>query len=179
MPLVVYTPIAALLVYLSLQALSLPFSVGAALLGYAIWTLIEYFGHRYLFHYEFPGRIGARLHFLMHGVHHVHPNDSLRLVMPPLLSGPIMLIALGVTTLLFGLPVGLPVLLGFVIGYLVYDMTHYYLHHAEPKTRLGLMMRRDHMLHHFRDSTKGYGVAAFWWDHVFGTAFGRSRNAAR
>ena len=108
--------------------------LGATALGYFIWTLIEYFGHRFLFHYEFPGRFGARIHFLIHGVHHVHPNDPLRLVMPALLSGPIMLIAYAVVRLLFGLPLGYPVLMGFIIGYLSYDMVHYYLHHAEPKT---------------------------------------------
>jgi dihydroceramide fatty acyl 2-hydroxylase len=170
-PLYIYLPIVVLLSYVSVQALSIPVAAGATLLGYLIWTLIEYFGHRYLFHYEFPGRFGGRIHFLIHGVHHVHPNDPLRLVMPALLSGPIMLIAYLVTTLLFGWPLGYPVLMGFIIGYLSYDMTHYYLHHAEPKTRIGLAMRRAHMLHHFRDHTKGFGVSAPWWDHVFRTTF--------
>jgi sterol desaturase/sphingolipid hydroxylase (fatty acid hydroxylase superfamily) len=170
-PLFVYTPIVVLLSYVSIQALSVPVAAGAVLLGYLIWTLIEYFGHRYLFHYEFPGRFGARIHFLIHGVHHVHPNDPLRLVMPALLSGPIMAIAFVVTMLLFGWPLGYPVLMGFIIGYLGYDMTHYYLHHAEPKTRVGRAMRRAHMLHHFRDPTKAFGVSAPWWDHVFKTAF--------
>jgi sterol desaturase/sphingolipid hydroxylase (fatty acid hydroxylase superfamily) len=169
-PLFVYTPVLILLGYLSFVSLSVPLVLGAVLLGYFIWTLIEYFGHRYLFHFEFPGRFGARIHFLIHGVHHVHPNDPLRLVMPALLSGPIMAIAFAVTTLLFGLPLGYPVLIGFIIGYLAYDMTHFYLHHAEPKTRVGLAMRRAHMLHHFRDQTRGFGVSAPWWDHVFKTA---------
>jgi sterol desaturase/sphingolipid hydroxylase (fatty acid hydroxylase superfamily) len=169
-PLFVYTPIIALLGYFSVINLSLQVTLGAILLGYLIWTLIEYFGHRYLFHFEFPGRFGARIHFLIHGVHHVHPNDPLRLVMPALLSGPIMLIAYVVTTALFGFPLGYAVLMGFIIGYLIYDMTHYYLHHAEPKTRFGLAMRRAHMLHHFRDHSRGFGVSAPWWDHVFKTA---------
>ena len=42
--------------------------------------------------------------FLIHGVHHVYPNDPLRLVMPPLLSGPIMLIAMSIIYLIFGAP---------------------------------------------------------------------------
>jgi sterol desaturase/sphingolipid hydroxylase (fatty acid hydroxylase superfamily) len=170
-PLFVYVPVVAVLTYLSLSTMSALGVAGSILLGYGIWTLIEYFGHRYLFHFEFPGRLGARLHFLMHGVHHVHPNDPLRLVMPALLSGPIMAIALLVTTFLFGLPLGYPVLMGFILGYLAYDMTHYYLHHAEPKTRIGIAMRRAHMLHHFRDPARGFGVSVPWLDHVFGTAF--------
>ncbi len=170
-PLFFYAPILVLLGYLSLIFQSLPIVAAAIFVGYLIWTLIEYFGHRFLFHYEFPGQFGARIHFLIHGVHHVHPNDPLRLVMPVLLSGPIMLIAYGVAMLLFGQPLGYAILMGFIIGYLAYDMTHFYLHHAEPQTRIGLAMRRAHMLHHFRDHSRGFGVSAPWWDHVFKTAF--------
>lgn len=169
MPLILYTPFVALLAWLGLRSLSALTLILAAALGYAIWTLIEYFGHRYLFHAEFPGEWGARIHFLIHGVHHDHPNDPLRLVMPPLLSGPIMLIALVVAWLLFGLPFGYPVLMGFILGYLAYDMVHYYVHHATPTTRLGRYLRQTHMLHHFRDPESYYGVSAPYWDNVFGT----------
>jgi dihydroceramide fatty acyl 2-hydroxylase len=169
-PLFVYVPVILALAYISLQVLAPLTVLGGVALGYLIWTLIEYFGHRYLFHWEFPGAFGARLHFLIHGVHHDHPNDPLRLVMPILLSGPIMVIAFGVGTLLFGTPLCYPVLTGFVIGYLTYDMVHFYTHHAEPTTKLGLMLRRLHLMHHFRDHDKGYGVSAPYWDNVFGTA---------
>jgi dihydroceramide fatty acyl 2-hydroxylase len=173
-PLFIYLPVVFGLAWLSLKSFDPWVTLGAAGLGYFIWTLIEYFGHRFLFHYEFPGRFGARIHFLIHGVHHVHPNDPLRLVMPALVSGPIMLIAYAVVRLLFGLPLGYPVLTGFIIGYLSYDMVHYYVHHAEPKTRLGLTLRRLHMLHHFRDPTRGFGVSVPFWDYVFKTAHVRT-----
>jgi dihydroceramide fatty acyl 2-hydroxylase len=173
-PLFVYLPLVFVLAGLSLKAYDAGPVTCATALGYFIWTLIEYFGHRLLFHYAFPGRLGAKIHFLIHGVHHVHPNDPLRLVMPVLLSGPIMLLAYAVVRLLFGLPLGYPVLMGFIIGYLAYDMVHYYVHHGEPKTRLGLTFRRLHMLHHFRDSTRGFGVSVPWWDYVFKTAHVRT-----
>lgn len=179
MPLYVYLPIIGLLAIPSFQALEPWIAAAALLLGYIIWTLIEYFGHRFLFHYEFPGKLGARLHHLIHGVHHVHPNDPLRLVMPVLLSGPIMLIAYAVVRLLFGAPLGYPVLMGFILGYLGYDMVHYYVHHGAPTTRVGLALRRSHMLHHFRDPSRGYGVSAPWWDEVFGTAHIRTGRAER
>ena len=137
--------------------------------GYLMWTLIEYFGHRYLFHWEFPGEFGRRMHFLIHGVHHDHPNDPLRLVMPILLSGPIMIIAFFVATLLFGASLRLPALVGFISGYLAYDMVHYYTHHAVPTSKLGMTLRRLHLMHHFRDHDKGFGVSAPYWDYVFGT----------
>ncbi len=168
-PLILYAPFVGLLAWLSFQTRTPAVVVGVAVLGYFLWTLTEYLGHRYLFHAEFPGAWGARLHFLIHGVHHDHPNDPLRLVMPPLLSTPIMLIALLVGRVLFGVPLVYPALMGFMLGYLSYDMVHYYVHHAEPKTRLGRGLRRVHMLHHFRDPACGFGVSAPWWDKIFRT----------
>ena len=56
-------------------------TVASLIFGYIAWTLSEYVFHRWLFHTEFPGKIGERIHFLLHGVHHVHPSDPLRLVM--------------------------------------------------------------------------------------------------
>ncbi|MEJ0095736.1 MAG: sterol desaturase family protein [Methylocella sp.] len=168
-PLFVYIPIIVLLGVWSFQAFSFAVVLISTMVGYLIWTLTEYFGHRYPFHYKHPSKFGARIHFLVHGVHHDHPSDPLRLVMPVLLSGPIMLIALLVVRILFGLPFGYPVLMGFIIGYLAYDMVHYYTHHAEPTTRIGLTLRRLHLMHHFRDPTRGFGVSAPWWDYVFGT----------
>jgi dihydroceramide fatty acyl 2-hydroxylase len=41
--------------------------------GYAFWTLFEYWLHRIVFHFEPDKGIGARLHWIMHGVHHDHP----------------------------------------------------------------------------------------------------------
>jgi sterol desaturase/sphingolipid hydroxylase (fatty acid hydroxylase superfamily) len=176
-PLFVYLPVVAILAWASTKAFSARGIALAAALGYFLWTLVEYFGHRYLFHCQFPGRLGARIHFLIHGVHHEHPSDPLRLVMPVLLSGPIMLTAYGTAKLLFGLPLGYPVLMGFICGYLAYDMIHYYVHHAEPRTWAGRALRRLHMLHHFRDPARGFGVSAPWWDYVFNTAHIRSERS--
>jgi hypothetical protein len=63
----------------------------AALLaaGWLFWTLTEYWMHRLVFHFEPEEGPGARLHWIIHGVHHDHPNDPLRLVMPPSVSVPL------------------------------------------------------------------------------------------
>ena len=175
-PLFVYVPIIVALLVASFELVTPLTVVGMFALGYLIWTLIEYFGHRYLFHWEFPGTFGQRIHFLIHGVHHDHPSDPLRLVMPVLLSGPIMIIAWFVASLIFGEPLRYPGLAGFVTGYLAYDMVHYYTHHATPKTKVGLMLRRLHLMHHFRDHDKGFGVSAPYWDFVFGTAERKRRS---
>ncbi|VFU10236.1 protein of unknown function [Methylocella tundrae] len=87
-PLYVYIPVIALLAVKSFQSFSAMVVIVSAALGYLLWTLTEYFGHRFPFHYKHPSKFGARIHFLVHGVHHDHPNDPLRLVMPVLLSAP-------------------------------------------------------------------------------------------
>ena len=53
------------------------------------WTLLEYWLHRIVFHFEPEHGIGARVHWIIHGVHHEHPNDPMRLVMPPSVSVPL------------------------------------------------------------------------------------------
>ncbi len=176
-PLPVYAPIVLLLAWLGLRRMAPAAVLLAALAGYAMWTLTEYLGHRFLFHTEFPGRLGARIHFLIHGVHHEHPADPLRLVMPPLLSGPIMLIALVVVRGLFGLSLGYPVLAGFIVGYLGYDLTHYYLHHGKPTSPIARALQQNHLRHHFRAPERGFGVSAPYWDYVFGTRHREARPA--
>jgi sterol desaturase/sphingolipid hydroxylase (fatty acid hydroxylase superfamily) len=137
--------------------------------GWLFWTLTEYWIHRVIFHFEPEQGFGARIHWMIHGVHHDHPNDPLRLVMPPSVSIP--LASLFVVAFhsvlnpaaanLFGA--------GFLIGYVVYDEIHYHLHHHAPRTRLGKMLRELHMRHHFQDDATGFGISAPFWDVVFGT----------
>jgi len=63
--------------------------------GLALWTLAEYWLHRKLFHWEPDNAIGRRMHFIIHGVHHDHPNDRMRLVMPPGASIPLAALFFG------------------------------------------------------------------------------------
>lgn len=168
-PLLLYGPLIAALVIVAARHFPILSVFFAVLGGYGIWTLSEYLGHRYLFHTPFPGRLGARLHFLIHGVHHDYPSDPLRLVMPPLLSAPLMLAAFLILRPMFGPDWITPVMAGFLSGYLAYDMLHYHMHNRLPRAAFTRMLRSRHMLHHFRDHHNYYGVSAPWWDHVFGT----------
>jgi sterol desaturase/sphingolipid hydroxylase (fatty acid hydroxylase superfamily) len=143
--------------------------------GYLFWTLTEYWLHRIVFHFEPEHGIGARLHWIIHGVHHDHPNDPMRLVMPPSVSIPLAALFLLGFSLVFGTPGFLPFGAGFLGGYLFYDMLHYHMHHHRPRTLLGKRMRELHMRHHFQDHERGYGVSAPFWDRVFGTPVTRER----
>jgi dihydroceramide fatty acyl 2-hydroxylase len=137
--------------------------------GYFFWTLTEYWLHRVVFHYEPEDGIGARLHWMIHGVHHDHPNDRLRLVMPPSASLPLAVLFCLLFWAVLGATYWMPFASGFLLGYLAYDMIHYHVHHHRPRTRVGRLLRESHMRHHFQDDERGFGVSAPYWDHVFGT----------
>lgn len=143
--------------------------------GYALWTLTEYWLHRVVFHFEPEGGWGRRLHYLIHGVHHDHPNDPGRLVMPPSASIPLALAFCALFRVVLGTPEWRAVAAGFLGGYVVYDMVHFLLHHRVPRSRIGRTLRERHMRHHFQDHTRGFGVSAPYWDAVFGTAVIRRR----
>jgi dihydroceramide fatty acyl 2-hydroxylase len=168
-PLVIYVPAIVLLLALG-RAGSSPIELAVPILGgYVLWTLTEYWMHRLVFHFEPQQGLGARLHWIIHGVHHDHPNDPMRLVMPPSVSLPLALAFYGLFVLVLGTPAAHVFTAGFLGGYLLYDMTHYHLHHHAPRTRLGRLLRELHMRHHFQDDTRGFGVSAPFWDYVFGT----------
>jgi dihydroceramide fatty acyl 2-hydroxylase len=137
--------------------------------GWLFWTFTEYWMHRLVFHFEPDAGLGARLHWIIHGVHHDHPNDPMRLVMPPSVSVPLAALFFGAFVLVLGVPSAFPFGAGFLAGYLVYDMLHYHLHHHVPRTPLGRWLRELHMRHHFQDDTSGFGISAPFWDHVFRT----------
>ena len=168
-PVVMYLPVILVLFALGAEQTGFLNALGLAIGGYAVWTLTEYWLHRVVFHFEPEHGLGARLHWMIHGVHHDHPNDPKRLVMPPSASVPLALLFAGVFWVALGSPWWMPFTAGFLAGYLMYDMTHYHVHHHRPRTRVGKLIRELHMRHHFQDDTKGFGVSAPFWDYVFGT----------
>jgi sterol desaturase/sphingolipid hydroxylase (fatty acid hydroxylase superfamily) len=172
-PLFMYLPLVGFFLVLGLVEVGVWSALGLVAGGYATWTLTEYWLHRVVFHYEPEEGIGARIHWMIHGVHHDHPNDPLRLVMPPSASLPLATLFVVAFWLILGGSWWLPFSAGFLGGYLAYDMIHYYVHHNRPTSRAGKKLRELHMRHHFQDHERGFGVSAPWWDQVFGTAPGR------
>jgi len=177
-PVVLFGPVIAWLFVLGLERNGAWRSLALVAGGYVLWTLTEYWLHRVVFHFEPERGIGARLHWMIHGVHHDHPNDPMRLVMPPSASIPLALLFYGLFVLVLGADRATSWGAGFLAGYLAYDMLHFHMHHHTPRTRVGKKLRELHMRHHFQDHDTGYGVSAPYWDHVFGTP-ARSRKKAR
>jgi sterol desaturase/sphingolipid hydroxylase (fatty acid hydroxylase superfamily) len=169
-PVLIFLPAIVILVATGFGRAGTQGAIAWAVGGYALWTLVEYWMHRLVFHFEPEDGLGARLHWIIHGVHHDHPNDPLRLVMPPSVSVPLATLFGVLFWAVFGAEGAPAVTAGFLAGYLVYDMTHFHLHHGRPRTRLGRLLHEAHMRHHFQDDTRGFGVSAPYWDRVFGTA---------
>ena len=167
-PVIIYVPVIVALLVFGLGRVSVLGAIGLFAAGYAMWTLAEYWILRVVFHFEPEQGWGAKVHFLIHGVHHEHPNDPLRLVMPPLASIPLAIAFALLFRWIFGGDMWMPVTAGFLAGYVVYDEIHYLLHHYVPSNRFGKRLRELHM-RHFQDDTRGFGISAPYWDRVFRT----------
>jgi sterol desaturase/sphingolipid hydroxylase (fatty acid hydroxylase superfamily) len=178
-PVLIFMPTIAIFAALSLDELGPSATAAWVAGGYLFWTLVEYWGHRAVFHFEPADGVGARLHWMVHGVHHDHPNDPRRLVLPPAFSVPLATAFALLFVATLGRPTAWAFGAGFFGGYLAYDMVHYALHHHKPKSRMGKTLRELHMRHHFQDDTTGFGVSAPWWDVVFGTSPRRKSSARR
>ena len=145
-------------------------------LGLVIWPLVEYLLHRFIFHFspKNPSERMNRLLFLMHGVHHAQPKEKTRLVMPPVVSIPLAAIFYGLFFGVVGSLLKLPnyvdgIFAGFLTGYVVYDMTHYALHHFSFKGEYFMKLRQHHMAHHFKNHKRRFGVSTWLWDDIFRT----------
>jgi sterol desaturase/sphingolipid hydroxylase (fatty acid hydroxylase superfamily) len=172
-PLYIYLPVIAYFLYRAIFDFQL--AVGTILLyiviGLAVWTLTEYILHRFVFHYNPPGKIGARIHFIFHGVHHDYPNDTKRLVMPPSVSIPLAALFFLLFQAFFGSVLVGPFFIGFIAGYLFYDISHYAIHHFNMHGKIWLSIKNHHMRHHYQDPEKGYGVSSPFWDVIFRTGY--------
>jgi sterol desaturase/sphingolipid hydroxylase (fatty acid hydroxylase superfamily) len=171
-PIFVYGPVIIYGFYRAFSnSLPIAFIPVEILSGLFIWTFTEYVMHRYLFHFIPPGKIGERLHFVFHGVHHDYPSDKGRLVMPPSLS-----ISLA-TGFYFLYKAILPsefvwgFFAAFLTGYLIYDIGHYAIHHFNFKSGIFKKIKQHHMLHHYQEQEKGYGVSSPLWDRIFNSGF--------
>lgn len=134
-----------------------------ALLGAFYWTLLEYLLHRFAFHGH-PKLLGRR-----HFKHHADMTVRTWTIAPPrsflggaALHGVVFWLALGAGH-------GLALFSGFLVGYLAYEVVHYRIHFAEPRTAWGRALREHHMLHHDVNPFSRYGVSTAFWDRVFGT----------
>lgn len=170
-PPAIYLPLIAYLSWVGLTEAMVPVLTFAGIFfgGVLGWTLLEYWAHRKVFHYEAKTAVGKKFFWFLHGVHHDWPNDKMRLVFPPSVSLPLAFLFWLLFSATLGEQLRYPAMAGLATGYLCYDMIHYWVHHFSPRSKAGKWLRRYHLEHHFKNPDTGYGVSQPLWDYVFGT----------
>ncbi|MDY7104318.1 MAG: sterol desaturase family protein [Actinomycetota bacterium] len=136
-----------------------------AVLGGALWTLVEYVMHRFAMHApRGRGRISRD-----HLDHHADPDAT---------SAPLRALLYTVVALPFlaaGWALGriapryAAVAAGTYAGFAAYEQVHWRAHHRAPSTRWSATARQRHFAHHFGAPTTNYGVTTNVWDHLFRT----------
>jgi sterol desaturase/sphingolipid hydroxylase (fatty acid hydroxylase superfamily) len=171
LPLVVYGPLIGYWVYFAMNGFDWSWMTvaGIGAIGALCWTLVEYLIHRFVFHHQAKSKIGRRLIWIMHSVHHSNPNDPLRVVMPPSHSLPITACFYAVFYLIMGGVIAAAFMAGFTMGYVIYDLLHYLIHHGTRSGKFLGRIRKHHLRHHFKNPENGFGVSSMMWDNIFNT----------
>jgi len=172
-PLFIFVPTISYLVYLTVVSPELSYmtALGLFVIGIFTWTFVEYFMHRFIFHFHPTSDFGRKIHFIFHGVHHDYPCDRLRLVLPPSVSIPLATMFFFLFRQIFTADNMFPFFAGFLLGYLVYDMCHYMIHHVQIKGKLWNTLKTHHLKHHYVDDEKGFGVSSKLWDLIVRSDF--------
>lgn len=177
-PMILYIPVILFFAYKAIfevHTTALEF-VLSFLGGLLSWTIFEYILHRWVFHFVPKAKWALRLHFIFHGVHHDYPNDVKRLVMPPSVSIPLAVGVYFALRAIMPVQIMYPFFSAFVLGYVFYDTTHYAIHHFNFKGEFWKRIKKHHMLHHYSDPTKGFGVSSELWDKVFSSGFPKKKD---
>jgi sterol desaturase/sphingolipid hydroxylase (fatty acid hydroxylase superfamily) len=170
-PILIWGPVAVFSFLVEPNQGTLTWSQAGAffLAGLFSWTFVEYFLHRFIFHFNPKSPFQEKVAYFIHGIHHDDPDDQRRLLMPPALALFLAVLFYSIFYTLLGKTDCNPFYSGFVVGYLCYDYIHFATHYFKPKTGLLLTLKRNHLKHHFVLSDKLFGVSSPFWDHIFRT----------
>lgn len=169
LPYVVMGPLALAALAPAIGALPL-WRVGLELsLGALAWTLVEYLMHRFLFHARAETEAARVVLLIVHGHHHVWPDDPRRVAATPLQFGSLGLLFWGLFSLVLPRFDALATFAGFLLSYLAYEALHYAAHHGRSRGGALAALRRHHMQHHHDDPRSRWGIGTPLWDYVLGT----------
>ncbi len=172
-PVFIFVPVILVSTYIALfvKQIGILVYIEYFFIGLFVWTFVEYIMHRFVFHYVPKNKIGLRLHFIFHGVHHDYPSDAKRLVLPPSVSIPLATAFYFLWNAILPANYVFGFFPGFILGYLFYDISHYAIHHFNFKGNIWKKIKQHHMLHHYQTPEKGYGVTSPLWDKIFRSDF--------
>jgi len=136
--------------------------------GAIIFTFVEYWVHRSVYHIEPTTEARANFQYVAHGVHHEYPKDKSRLAMPPIIAAVAAVFLFTVFFILMG-ESAYAFFPGFIWGYAAYLLVHYSVHAYAPPKNFMKQLWINHAVHHYKDGDAVFGVSSPLWDYVFGT----------
>ncbi len=136
--------------------------------GALVFTFVEYWVHRSIYHIEPTNEARAKFQYVAHGVHHEYPKDKTRLAMPPILA---IVVASSLFAFFFVLmgEAAYAFFPGFIWGYASYLLVHYSVHAYPPPKNFLKQLWINHAVHHYKDGNAVFGVSSPLWDYIFGT----------
>lgn len=151
------------------------------LAGIPVWTLVEYFSHRYILH----GRFQKSKHWYknwykslankyldpLHWEHHARPTDGLHISgeLKDLL--PLFAVAAPLSFIFPAFTASM-LLAGVVQSYIAEEWIHHSLHYYNFRNPYFRHIKGYHLYHHSSHGmTQGYGITSGVWDIVFQTRF--------
>ena len=143
--------------------------------GIFVWTLMEYFIHRYILHGRFPDGPGIVRHFFhkrfdhLHWEHHERPWDGNHINGRIMDTLPFSIVFVLVAAFF---PIwSAPVLVaGMLQSYVVEEWVHHSVHFYRFKNPYFQYIRRHHLYHHSpRGDEIAFGLTSGLWDAVCGT----------
>jgi sterol desaturase/sphingolipid hydroxylase (fatty acid hydroxylase superfamily) len=145
-------------------------SLALLAVGALVWSLVEYAMHRFLFHARATSENARALLLIVHGHHHVWPDDPWRVAATPIQFGSLALLLYGAFSLVVVRLEADVAFAGAMLAYLAYEAVHFYMHHGRARSGWLGALRRHHMLHHHEDPRSRWGIGSPLWDWVFRTS---------
>ncbi|RAI00659.1 hypothetical protein DLJ53_15495 [Acuticoccus sediminis] len=148
-----------------------------AVYGIAVYSLVEYLMHRFLYHWEPENRF---VRFITadvgrhHMRHHREPSDykaAINAVQTPVV---ILCAVLALAVLVMPQPLKAAWLISVVSGsmnYVAQELVHFGTHHMRMTSGLLNVVKRHHMLHHYRNENANFGLFWTFWDRLLGTSY--------
>jgi len=144
------------------------FSLFVTFFGFFFWLFLEYVVHRYIFHYKSKNATIRKIVYAIHGIHHAKPKQDEHFNVPVLPIVIMWFVVIGLSYLIFGV-YAFPLLSGTMLMHLYYNYIHYVIHKEKTTNKYLKMIKKNHMKHHYEDSTKNFGVTNVIFDKLFHT----------
>jgi sterol desaturase/sphingolipid hydroxylase (fatty acid hydroxylase superfamily) len=178
---VFYTAYSVLMLTLGLRSAHPRIAIFSYLMGFPVWSLVEYFFHRYVLHGRFKkserpikkyfAAFANKVLDPLHWEHHERPNDGMHIngVLKDLL--PLFAVAAPLS-FIFPLYTTPMLLAGTIQGYVSEEWIHHAIHFFNFKNKYFRYVKRHHLYHHSsRGITRGFGITNGIWDVVFRSRF--------